>query len=225
MGDILVKKDLDFTKIVGNLVLVSDLNNYCASAWKDTLEEMLVTYKEDVYKELGDKITITEEKDKIKRRLNELFFNAREKVLKDIAYGIIEKHQIDEALRPHVIDIYKKYLNEEYGFNLSETELSDSYMYDELHDKLLKMLKDYIENKNLDELVCNEVIKLYKDELEGANKQQAQNEIVDWSYSYLDNKKLSDVINREDFLSEYIYDDLVIDIRKKAVLQSKFAFH
>jgi len=122
IGEIITKKELSVTELIGNLVLISDLNNYCSQAWKDTLEELMVTYREDVYKILKQDIAITEEKDKIKRRLDTIFFEARDKVFKDLSYGCIKKNGIDISYRPHCMDINRKYLNDLYRNNFGGTD-------------------------------------------------------------------------------------------------------
>ena len=222
IGEII--KEHDYMQIDKNIMLISDLNNWCAEAWKDTLEEMMVMYREEIYSHFKEKIGVSQETDKIKRRLNEIFFEAKDTVAKKLGNGAIDEFDIHEDYRPHCIDIYNKYLNETYGLNLPQTNLKDSFAQDgvdqnklsEYFEKIRENFIEYLKDKDVEELITKEMVDRYLEILSGPNAQKTQNEVVDWTYSYMLNNNIKD-ISRHEFLTEYIYDDTITSIRKMAI--------
>ncbi|KAG4096714.1 ankyrin [Neocallimastix lanati (nom. inval.)] len=165
IAQILKESSIEPILKLGNVIMISEVSNYCASGWKDTLLELLTNFSFEIKEKYKDAIHLDYEKDPLKKILNEIFFNARECITKEISYKYINDHKIRLSQRPHYIDTFKQVFNEVYHLNLPFIETTDSYLGIENKYSIRKNFTTYLKNICVNDLIYDKACELFYDRL------------------------------------------------------------
>ena len=235
LGEIINENNLSNIELVGNLSMIADLDFVCASGWKDTLTELITMYRDKIQEKQPGKIKLSSEQDLIKTRLNDVFFGASDKVIKDLSYGFIELYNVPYGLRPHYIEIIRNYINTKYNLKIPNMDLEDNYMPEGSsgHKEVVKAFKEYVKDKSINELIVFEACRRYKEVLDSDYK--ARYEVVDWANGYLHKNAVKEerdgksyfVLEKDgkkeefddvtDFLTQYVFCEDLQKVRKIAI--------
>ncbi|KAL6632250.1 ankyrin [Neocallimastix sp. 'constans'] len=201
---------------LGNIITIAEASDYCASGWKDTLLELISKFSFEIKEKYKDYINLDYEKDPLKIILNEIFFNARECITKELSYNYIKNKNISIAERPHYIDIFKQVFNDVYNLNLPFIETNDSYLGEYNINDIKDDFIDSLKNTYINDLIYNKACELFYDRLKeepdyyiGSKvKPKFWGDIMEWCKKYLKNNSINkNFTNPVEFMSEYIIGD------------------
>jgi len=222
IAQILKESSIEPILKLGNVIMISEVSNYCASGWKDTLLELLTNFSFEIKEKYKDAIHLDYEKDPLKKILNEIFFNARECITKEISYKYINDHKIRLSQRPHYIDTFKQVFNEVYHLNLPFIETTDSYLGIENKYSIKKNFTTYLKNICVNDLIYDKACELFYDRLkeepdlyeESKSKANANakpkfwGDIMEWCKKYFHKNNLDKKFSSPvDFMLECILGD------------------
>ncbi|KAL6608396.1 ankyrin [Neocallimastix sp. 'constans'] len=213
IAEILKESSIEPILKLGNIIMISEVSYYCASGWKDTLLELMTKFSLEIKEKYRNSINLDYEKDPLKRILNEIFFNARECITKDLSYRYIDDKNISIAERPHYIDVFKQVFNEVYNLNLPFIETTDSYLGSDHINTIKENFIDSLRNVYINDLIYDKACELFYDRLREEPEfyigskimPKFWGDIMEWSKKYFHSHhldhKFSSVI---EFMSEYI---------------------
>ena len=220
IAEILQKNELDLESLAGDLSTIASLNEVCATGKVTGLRELIITYQENIQKNLG--IETKNESNKVKQRLN----NICEQSIKKITNKIKDHCLIGTlvGIRPHYQLMIDKYLNEKYGLNIPQViEFSDSIFIresDRTYKDKIKELENYLKYNDLEDMIIEDILKTYECILNGektAESSETRRELVDYWVDLYYGKEEKQELNN---WGEHIIIEYKIDNIKDGILKS-----
>lgn len=208
IAEILESSNLPQDILASNLLSIKESSQHCAQNWKHTLISFMVIFRKEIAKKIGAKYNKIQgdELDALKMRYLELFYRAKFDVVNNLVYEFKIENNIYSSYDPHYKEICTNYLNKKYKLNLQQLEnIPDNYIKnnDKIANNICDKFEKYLKGKLIFEDIYDRVCDYARDDTIVIKY------LRDWLLYYLNNNNLKSIVNDNETLDDFIYENLL----------------